>query len=357
MADDVITDNTSPQDAVYADFWNPPSNRWSPSDEPHDVFGRAEPSHGDAFTADPMVNDPGDPRTVGAGTAPDVRKNLLTDVRDQIAGMGFTIEHHHVVETSEQGAEGISVKVVLVQGNLSPTALLEENPRRKRAFLRIVPNTPTQTTNATEQAPANPATGANGVLTVPTGQTWLLNSLAFVLTTSAIVANRQVQVTIADPTGRIMFQFLDGTALTASQIGDVSLAPGLPTTHTLLTGATFNITGPMPALTLPANSTITITAVGLQASDQISNIVAMTTVTTGTAATPANDGVWINARASGGAPAATSAWFKMIQGDGPLELKTQDGVDGICSTTAGSVLVQVYEELYGVAGEPGVAVS
>jgi hypothetical protein len=128
-----------PDSTVWADEWNPETNEWAPSSEQHSVFGLAEPSHGDVQTAEPMPNDPGDPRTYqdGGGT-PDVRKNLLTDVREHRQATPLPVQRvEHVVTTSEVGAALVRGRVVRVQGTL-PIVLLEETPNRRRALLKCI---------------------------------------------------------------------------------------------------------------------------------------------------------------------------------------------------------------------------
>jgi hypothetical protein len=76
-----------------------------------------------------------------------------------------------------------------------------------------------------------------------------------------------VRVRINDSAGRNLYTFVDSTALTASQTGTVSLAPGNPTQHTLATGTNFTIQGNLPPLVLPAGSTIIVDAIGIDAAD------------------------------------------------------------------------------------------
>jgi hypothetical protein len=53
---------------------------------------------------------------------------------------------------------------------------------------------------------ANPAAGTNFTLTVPAGKVWRLLTLAFSLTTSAVVGNRIVRMIIRDAAGNLVFQ-------------------------------------------------------------------------------------------------------------------------------------------------------
>jgi hypothetical protein len=332
-------------------LWNPDENRFNPDTDSLETWGEAEPGHGDEPVATPETPSYGIP---DGGTTPDVRSNLLTDVRAAMHPVAPPPQEvHHVVEQIEIGAEAFRVKVVSVQGGTVPTALLEESSRRKRAFVRIIPLVPAAASSTVEQTPANPAAGAGAIVTVPAGQSWTLQSIAFTLTCSAAVANRNVQVTILDAGGRTLYTFFDPTALTASQVATVNLAPGNPTAHNVTTGSNVAITGNLPpGLVLAAGSVISINAQGLQAADQFSAIAIQTLVSSAVAA---SDGVWLAPRIQGGAITATSFWWKIVQGDAPFELKTQDGVDAVCSAAGSVVAVQVYEELLGDPGGPQYA--
>lgn len=127
-------------DPVWANTYNPDTNEWAPSNEQHSTFGVAEPSHGDAETAEPMVNDPGDPRTyTDGGGVPDARPNLLDAVRGQgvpLQPPPQRIEHH--VYTEEVASTRVRARVIAVVGNNAPTVLLEENQKRDRALIKVL---------------------------------------------------------------------------------------------------------------------------------------------------------------------------------------------------------------------------
>lgn len=134
MADD-------PRDVVWDDVWNPTVNRWSPSDEPYpgydvDVLTEYQ-SHGDVATTSPESEQYRRPDR-GGGSVPDARANLLTDVADAgTTAPPVSVVRHELV-TSEAGGEVVRARTVVVTGNLAPTRLLDENPDRKRALIKVV---------------------------------------------------------------------------------------------------------------------------------------------------------------------------------------------------------------------------
>jgi hypothetical protein len=340
------------QDPVWGNLWNPEPNVFAPSSEDPGVWGLAEPSHGDVMTAAPMVDAPGDPRTYRqGGSGPDVRANLLTDVRARSALPPPMQVVRHEVHTYETGAEGISVRQYALMNVLLPLQLLEANPRRKRALVRIVPSSLSQAVQT--QTPNNPAAGASATLTVPPGQTWQVQSVSFTDTTSAAVANRFPFVQAAHGAS-ILAKVQDPTALTATQVGNYALFP----TAALAghTGASpFSITMPFPAVTMVAGDVLTIGAAGMDAADQISAVVVQVLVTSGVNPNTTGISVFIAPRDQTGV-AAQSSWYKLVQGDPPLEIKTQEGVDAILDA-AGTVNVQMWEELFSEGDLPGIGVS
>jgi hypothetical protein len=131
---------------VWANTWNPQTNEWSPSNEQHSVFGLAEPSHGDTPAAEPMPNDPGDPRSYqdGGGT-PDARLNLLDAVRGTGQPVQAPVQRvEHVIHTQEEPSSKVRARVVRVQapaagaGGPVTTVVLEENMKRDRAILKCI---------------------------------------------------------------------------------------------------------------------------------------------------------------------------------------------------------------------------
>lgn len=347
MADETMTPDNP--DTVWANTWNPPTDEWSPSAEPHNTWGVAQPGHGDLSMANPMVDAPGDPRTVPpttGGSVPDVRDNLLTDVKKSMAVAPPPQVVHHVVENVERGAESVNVRQITVVGNVAPTQLLEANPNRRRALVRVVPADPAASLN-----PLYNGSGVNTSLVVPAGKTWTLASLFFVYTASAAVANRSVRVRISIPGGTIIYTFLDGTVTTAGQIDNVSLAPGNPTQHA--GGASpFTVTGPLPpGLVLPAGTQILFDAINADAGDTIVGSAQVSQTSSG----GSGGSVFVAARQQPGSASASLTWFKIVQGDGPLEVKSQDGIDGIGVNSTDSISVQVYEELVGARPDtPGI---
>lgn len=348
MADETMTPDNP--DTVWANTWNPPTDEWSPSAEPHNTWGVAQPGHGDLSMANPMVDAPGDPRTVPpttGGSAPDVRDNLLTDVKKSMAVAPPPQVVHHVVENVERGAESVNVRQITVVGNQAPTQLLESNPARRRALIRIVPNNPggvnSENNNLT-------AVGVPATVTVPAGQIWTIQNIAYLFTASAVVANRTPRLTIKDAGGRTIFQWVSPTNVAASQVEQVNLAPGLPNT----TGGAgtvpnpFVVSGGIPPLVLTAGETITADAIAEDAGDSI-------TVGTVMFALSGGGSIFIAARQQPGSAAASATWFKLLLGDPPLEVKSQDGIDGIGALSTDSIAVQVYEELVGARPDtPGI---
>lgn len=349
MADDtMVPDNP---DTVWANQWNPPTDEWNPSAEPHNTWGVAQPGHGDLALANPMVDEQGRPESyppATGGTVPDVRDNLLTDVNKRMSVAPPVSTVHHVVENVERGAESINVRQINVQGNTAPTQLLEQNPRRKRALVQIVEGTPGMAAGGS--APGTFAGSPAFTVTVPVGQTWNLTSISYQYNASGVVANRQMRVRIFDAQGRPVYQFVDPTALTAGQTALVNLAPGNTLAHVAAGGANFAVSGNLPAnLILTAGSQIIVDAIGSDPTDVTLNGVVLF-LATGVA-------IFVAARQQPGSASAPQTWWKLISGDAPLEVKCQDGLDAIGANGTDIVAVQVYEELVGTRPDsPGIAV-
>lgn len=125
-------DNTT----VWAGQWNPPDNEWDPNATPHETWGVEALDHTDDQTAEPMSEQYGHGPS---GTTPDARENLLTDVQNpRTAAPLPTQTVHHIVETVEVGSAVVRPRTVRVVGNTTETPLLEENPNRERAIIKLV---------------------------------------------------------------------------------------------------------------------------------------------------------------------------------------------------------------------------
>jgi hypothetical protein len=133
---------TTPADVVFGLVWNPQTNQWAPSDEPigggNATVANQEPSHGDVPIAAPMSSPP------PTGTTPDARANLLDSVKASGPGPAPVAQVHHVVETIEQGNDRVRARTIRVQlaavggGPDGGTVLLEQNPRRAFALIKLV---------------------------------------------------------------------------------------------------------------------------------------------------------------------------------------------------------------------------
>jgi hypothetical protein len=328
-------------DPVYATpSWNPQTNEWSPSNEQHSVWGLAEPPHSDDPTADPMSESYGQ---VPSGTIPDARLNLIDSVRQSMTPIAPPPqEHHHVVEEVEKGSPIWRVRHVVVQSSTVPQQIVEENEQRKRVLLRIIPSDATvASTNPNLTAAPPPAT-----LTVPAGKSWSLQSISFQYNAGAGVGNRNVQLTIRDAGGRILYQITDTTALTANQVENVFLAPGSPQQRTGAGPFAFNSS--MPAITLAAGSTITASALGVDPSDTITNGVVMFAL--GSSAGVGQASLFISPRLSMSGQVAPQAWAKLIAGDAYLELKISEGIDAVVGNVGDISEVIIVEEIESTSG-------
>lgn len=124
---------------VWADVWNPEANEWNPSADPYPAEGTETivdyQSHGDIAAATPLSESYGQPP---AGTVPDVRKNLLTDVKERSAQPPPPQIVQHLVDTVERGTPLVRTRMIVVKGNTFPVTLLEENELRTRAIIKVV---------------------------------------------------------------------------------------------------------------------------------------------------------------------------------------------------------------------------
>lgn len=113
-----------------------------------------------------------------------------------------------------------------------------------------------------------PAAGADFSFTVTAGQTWQLQSLRAVLTTSAAVASRQPYLTVDDGANALLY-IPNTTAVTASLTRDFNYA-NFGATWTSADSSEYQI--PLPPLVLTAGYRIRAITVNLQAGDQWSGV-------------------------------------------------------------------------------------
>lgn len=127
-------------DAVWSDLWNPHINSWDPTTdtlrttEDTDVVGYQE--HVDEYTTPPLSESYGVER--GVGTAPDPRLNVLTNVRQPGPTPAPPQVIRHEVETYERGSDEVRARTVVITRIDTPVVLLEENPNRKRALIKVI---------------------------------------------------------------------------------------------------------------------------------------------------------------------------------------------------------------------------
>ena len=151
-----------------ADIVDPATNEWAPSNTPHAVGGLGEPSHDDDPHAAPLSNSEGHPNTYneGGGT-PDGRLNLLDAVKAHGTPAPPTQTVHHVMETREVAGRRISSRILAVVGNQVPTTLLEDNPQRERALIKVITSNSTILCSPKNQG-GIPVGGFAAAPTVPT---------------------------------------------------------------------------------------------------------------------------------------------------------------------------------------------
>ncbi len=124
-------------------------------------------------------------------------------------------------------------------------------------------------TNMVVATQANPAAGANLVVTVTAGQVWRLQSLRFTLTNSATVATRSVAINFDDGVSSY-YHICAATTQLASQaqtwnIGNVG--------HVYTPSGGSNFIIPVPEIIAAGGHRISTAINSLQAGDQISNAV------------------------------------------------------------------------------------
>lgn len=116
------------------------------------------------------------------------------------------------------------------------------------------------------QAVTSPAAGADWSQTVPASHLWQLFSITATLTTSAVVANRQVRLVLTDGTNT--FASLTAAAVQAASLANVyTWCLGQ---HPLALG--LQQLGALPELTLPEAWTVGVSTLALDAGDQWSAI-------------------------------------------------------------------------------------
>lgn len=115
------------------------------------------------------------------------------------------------------------------------------------------------------------AVGVPATVQVPAGQSWNLSAITFLFTASAAAATRTPRITIRDAGGRILYQWTSPTNVAATQVEQITLSPGSPTISngSGTVANPFTVTGPLPALTLAAGSTITADAINEDVADTI----------------------------------------------------------------------------------------
>lgn len=148
--------------------WNPDTNEWAPSNEPigggSAELANQEPSHGDVQPAHPQSREPGGPDT---GSQDSPRMNLLDSVRNPPQSMPLPTQRvEHVISTQEDGTDLVRTRTVRVQGT-TPVMLLEENPYRTMAYLKMVTSNGVIMMFPTRQGGAG--TSTTGIPTAPNG--------------------------------------------------------------------------------------------------------------------------------------------------------------------------------------------
>lgn len=159
--------NAAQIDPVWGDFWNPHPNAWAPSVEDfpaygHDVAEVEYQSHGDVPATSPMTEQYG-LADAGGGSVPDARANLRTNVRDRMPIPYPTQTIRHELITQDVGSEAVRARTVIITSNLTPVTLLDENPNRKRALIKVITST-----SIVMIIPLRSGGGAEGLIAAPT---------------------------------------------------------------------------------------------------------------------------------------------------------------------------------------------
>lgn len=95
-------------------------------------------------------------------TVEDVRASAATDRTSYVV--------HHVVEELDRAAAVVRMRVVRVAGNVQPSTLLDYNPNRRRALIRIV--TATQSIFLVPGGPQGGGVGGNAAAALSGGNAW-----------------------------------------------------------------------------------------------------------------------------------------------------------------------------------------
>jgi hypothetical protein len=153
-------------------------------------------------------------------------------------------------------------------GMAQPVQILQRRYRRSKARVLVM----SLAGGTTELTPGNPAAGSNFVYTNTTGIPQVLNSAAFRLTTSAVVANRFSSVQIKDSGGLLVGgAFQGGGGTPASSTLTVLAAQGAGAST--FTGTVGNQSVGFPAITIQPGWTVQLLVSGIDVADQLSNIV------------------------------------------------------------------------------------
>jgi len=118
-------------------------------------------------------------------------------------------------------------------------------------------------------AVSNPGAGLNFTLTVPTGVRWQIQTLLFVFTTSADVANREVALVVIGGAGSIAGVF-SGFVHTASEARTYTFYPGAQSASGEIRLAN---SGSFPLVLFRAGDQIISAVEGIVAADAITNII------------------------------------------------------------------------------------
>lgn len=117
--------------------------------------------------------------------------------------------------------------------------------------------------------PVSPAAGAPFLFRVP-GESWFrITAVRFTLTTSAVVANRFATVDYLDGDQGAFLRSMSGTALAASLTRTFNFAPEYATPTVSVGGDEM---APLSTQWLPPGYRIRITAINLDAADQVGGV-------------------------------------------------------------------------------------
>jgi len=186
---------------------------------------------------------------------------------------------------SERPRDGIWRTTVVAAGQARQ--LLPQDPQRHRAMILAVDNPliicdskdqATSPNNAgvasgtvqSEIIPANPAAGSAFTYTNNSGVTQVLQSVEAKLVTDATVANRFLQLKVFDGSGNVVQNIPGSGAIVASSTVNVQWSTGI---GTLSVGAAGAIASAISPIVLQPGWQLQINVSGIDAGDQLSNIV------------------------------------------------------------------------------------